>query len=199
MRAAYALSYRLGLSSWEKTSPDADAAFSRMLDREELEREAPFGRALDLGCGTGAHTRQLRERGWEAIGIDNVRRAVDVAVLRSDESSRYVIGDVDHLEGCGVGKGFSFYLDMGCFHGLTDDARMRMGRGVTALAEKGATLLMLCFEPHRNPLVPRGAAVDDAQRALPDWTLLDARAADPKTLPNTLGRHAPQWFRFGLN
>jgi SAM-dependent methyltransferase len=199
MRAAYALSYRLGLSSWEKTGPAADAALMRMLDREELEREEPFGRALDLGCGTGAHTRQLRERGWEATGIDNVRRAVDVAIWRSDENSRYVIGDVDHLEGCGVGTGFSFYLDMGCFHGLTDDARMGMGRGVTALAEKDATLLMLCFEPHRNPLVPRGADVDDARRALPGWTLLDARAADPATLPDALGRHAPQWFRFGLN
>ncbi|MGH3336945.1 MAG: class I SAM-dependent methyltransferase [Nocardioides sp.] len=199
MRAASSLPYRLGLTSWDKTGPDADAAFMRMLDREELERDAPFGRALDLGCGTGAHTRQLRERGWEATGIDNVRRAVDVAILRSDENSRYVIGDVDHLEGCGVGTGFSFYLDMGCFHELTDDARMAMGQGVTALAEKDATLLMLCFEPQRNPLVPRGAHVDDARRALPGWTLLDARSADTTTLPDSLGRHAPQWFRFGLN
>lgn len=199
MRAAYSLSYRLGLSSWDKTGADAEAAFMRMLDREELEREAPFGRALDLGCGTGAHTRQLRERGWEATGIDNVRRAVDVAIRRSDENSRYVIGDVDHLEGCGVGKGFSFYLDMGCFHGLTDDARMAMGRGVTALAEKDATLLMLCFRPQRNPLVARGADVDDARAALQGWTLLDARAADTTTLPDALARHAPQWFRFGIN
>ena len=199
MRAAYALSYRLGLSSWDKAGPDADAAFSRMLDREELERDAPFGRALDLGCGTGTHTRELRERGWEATGIDNVRRAVDVAILRSDENSRYVIGDVDHLEGCGIGTGFSFYLDIGCFHGLADDARTAMGRGVTALAEKDATLLMLCFLPQRNPLIPRGADVDDARRALPGWTLLDARAADTTTLPDALARHAPQWFRFGLN
>jgi SAM-dependent methyltransferase len=199
MRAAYSLSSRFGMSSWDRTSPDADAAFLRMLDREELQRNAPFGRALDLGCGTGAHTRQLRERGWDATGIDNVRRAVDVAILRSDENSRYVIGDVDHLEGCGVGKGFSFYLDMGCFHGLTDEARMAMGRGVTALAVKDATLLMLCFTPQRNPLVSRGACVDDAVRALPGWTLLDARAADTTTLPDALGRHAPQWFRFGLN
>ena len=199
MRAAYSLTYRLGLSAWDRTGPDADAAFMRMLDREELERDAPFGRALDLGCGTGAHTRQLRERGWEATGIDNVRRAVDVAILRSDENSRYVIGDVDHLEGCGVGRDFSFYLDMGCFHGLTDEARMAMGRGVTALAEKDATLLMLCFTPQRNRLASRGANVDDAKRALPGWTLLDARAADTTTLPDSLARHAPQWFRFGLN
>lgn len=199
MRAAYALSYRLGLSPWEKAGPAADAAFMRMLDREEAERVAPFGRALDLGCGTGAHTRQLRERGWEATGIDNVRRAVDVAILRSDENARYVIGDVDHLEGCGVGSGFAFYLDMGCFHGLTDEARTAMGRGITALAEEGATLLMLCFEPQRNPLIPRGADVDDARRALPGWTLLDTRPADTSTLPDGLSRHSPQWFRFGLN
>jgi SAM-dependent methyltransferase len=199
MRAAYSLSYRLGLTSWDKTGPDADAAFSRMLDREEVDRAAPFGRALDLGCGTGSHTRQLQERGWDATGVDNVRHAVNVAMQRGGENERYVIGDVDHLPGCGVGKGFSFYLDMGCFHGLTDDARMAMGRGVTALAEKDATLLMLCFEPQRNPMVPRGADADDARRALPDWSLLDARPADMTTLPSALTRHAPQWFRFGLN
>ena len=48
---------------------------------------------------------------------------------RGGDNERYVIGDVDHLQGCGVGKGFSFYLDMGCFHGLDDDARMAMGQG----------------------------------------------------------------------
>ena len=48
-----------------------------------------------------------------------------------------------------------------------------MGRGVTALAEKDATLLMLCFEPQRNPMIPRGADVDDAAahcQAGPCWT-----------------------------
>ena len=199
MRAAHSLSYRLNLSPWDKTGPEADAALDRMLDREEVSRNAPFGRALDLGCGTGSHTRQLQDRGWDATGVDNVRHAVNTAMRLGRENERYVIGDVDHLPGCGVGKDFSFYLDLGCFHGLRDEARMAMGRGVTTLAAKDATLLMLCFEPHRNPMVPRGADADDARRALPGWTLLDARPADLTTLPQALARHSPQWFRFGLN
>ena len=199
MRAAHSLSYRLNLSAWDKTGPEADAALGRMLDREELDRDAPFGRALDLGCGTGSHTRQLQDRGWDATGVDNVRHAVNIAMKLGRDNERYVIGDVDHLPGCGVGKGFSFYLDLGCFHGLRDDARMGMGSGVTTLAAEDATLLMLCFEPQRNPMVPRGADADDARRALPGWSLLDSRPADLTTLPQALARHAPQWFRFGLN
>ena len=93
---------------------------------------------------------------------------------RGGENERYVIGDVDHLPGCGVGKGFSFYLDMGRFHSLhrggTDgDGQGRHG----ALAEEDATVCRCCASsPQRNPMVPRGADADDARRALPGWTLL---------------------------
>jgi SAM-dependent methyltransferase len=195
---AYALAYRFGITPWEAAVSPAEDAFSRLLDREELGRSRPFGRALDLGCGTGSHTRQLQERGWEVMGVDNVRRAVDTAISRGGESSRYVIGDVRHLPGCGVGKNFDFFLDVGCFHGLSPDARAAMGQGVTKLAQPDATLLMLCFEPHRNPFLPRGADTDDVQRAFPDWRLVDVRAADTAGFPTMLRRHSPQWYRLAL-
>jgi SAM-dependent methyltransferase len=47
---------------------------------ERIRREAPFlewafadapaKRLLDLGCGTGEHSRHFAERGWTAVGID---------------------------------------------------------------------------------------------------------------------------------
>jgi SAM-dependent methyltransferase len=195
MSTGYALAYRLGVTPWERAGTGVDDAFDRLLDREEVGRERPFGRALDLGCGTGAHTRQLQERGWEVMGVDNVRRAVDVAIARGGESSRYVIGDVAHLPGCGVGKDFDFFLDVGCFHGLRHDARLAMGAGVTQLAAADSTLLMLCVTPNRNPLLPRGADSDDVREAFPEWELLDVRAADTEAMPASLRRRTPQWFR----
>ncbi len=56
MRAAYSLSYRLGLTSWDKTGADADAAFGRMLDREEVDRMHPSG-APSTSAAAPAATR----------------------------------------------------------------------------------------------------------------------------------------------
>lgn len=198
MGTGYAMAYTLGITPWERSGQDTDEAFRRLLDREEVDRERPYGRALDLGCGTGAHTRELQNRGWEVMGVDSARHAVDIAIRRGGESSRYVIGDVAHLPGSGVGKDFALFVDVGCFHGLRNSARAAMGRGVTQLAAPGATLLMLASTPHRNPLFPRGADAESVLAAFPDWTMLDARAADVTGLPKALRRYAPQWFRLGL-
>ena len=41
------------------------------------------------------HTKLLVDRGWDAIGVDDVRWAVDVAVRRNGlDDARFVIGDV---------------------------------------------------------------------------------------------------------
>jgi len=36
----------------------------------EFAATLPPGRALDLACGAGRHTRWLAERGWEVVAID---------------------------------------------------------------------------------------------------------------------------------
>lgn len=197
MGTGYALAYGLGITPWQKRDTSDDPAFDRLMDREELGRDQPFGRALDLGCGTGLYTRRLEARGWEVMGVDFTRTAVNTAVRLGGDNGRYVIGDVGYLVGSGVGKDFTLFLDVGCFHGLRDDARRRMGEGVTTLAAADATLLMLALTPHHNPLLPRGASVDDVAAAFPDWTLLDAEPADASRLPASMHRHAPHWFRLG--
>ncbi len=197
MGAGYAVAYRLGIKPWERTGDEAHAEFQRLLDREEAGRSRPLGRALDLGCGTGAHTRQLNERGWDVMGVDSARIAVDIAIDRGGESSRYVLGDVGHLAGSGVGKDFELFVDVGCFQGLNDATRAGMGAGVTDLATPNATVLMFSFQKHHNPLLPRGADQDDILRAFPGWTMLDVQPADTGNLRKQVRRYAPQWYRLG--
>jgi predicted TPR repeat methyltransferase len=48
----YARMYRFGITPWEQYGTAAAASISAMLDREQTGRSRPFGRALDLGCGT---------------------------------------------------------------------------------------------------------------------------------------------------
>lgn len=197
MGAGYTVAYRLGIKPWERTGDEAHAEFQALLAREEADRPRPLGRALDLGCGTGAHTRQLNERGWDVMGIDSSRIAVDIAIDRGGESSRYVLGDVGYLDGSGVGKDFSLFVDVGCFQGLATATRASMGAGVTRLATPDATVLMFSFRPHRNPLLPRGADEDDVRRAFPGWTLLDVRPAATGNLRKQVRRYEPQWYRLG--
>ena len=198
MTVGYALAYRSGITPWEHREIAPDPPFERLLDREEVGRERPFGRALDLGCGTGTHTRLLQDRGWEVMGVDSARRAVDTAIDRGGESSRYVIGDVAHLAGSGVGKNFDLFLDVGCFHGLHGEARAAMGRGVTQLASPGAVMLMMCFPPRRRLFAAHGADADDVRAAFPEWELLDEREADTSSMTGPVARHRPRWYRFAL-
>ena len=198
MGTAYTLAYGLDITPWQTFGTNADPAFDRLMDREELERSTPYGRAMDLGCGMGGHTRRLQERGWDVLGVDNARKAVNAAVRLGGESGRYVIGDVSYLVGSGVGKDFDFFLDVGCFHTLSDEARLRMGVGVTTLASSSATLLMLAGPRRRNPLLPRGAELEDVTTAFPDWKVLDARAADVSGMSRMMQRVRPVWYRLGL-
>lgn len=198
MGTAYTLAYGLDITPWQTSGTNTDPAFDRLMDREEFGRPAPYGRAMDLGCGMGGHTRRLQERGWEVLGVDNARKAVNAAVRLGGESSRYVIADVSYLVGSGVGRDFDFFLDVGCFHTLDDTARRRMGAGVTTLATPGATLLMLAGPRRRNPLLPRGAELDDILAAFPDWELLDSRAADVSGMSRMMRHLRPTWYRLRL-
>jgi len=198
MSVKFNLAYRFGVTPWDKAGAGRDVSFQRLLDREEVLRQRPFGRALDVGCGTGEYSRQLERRGWHAVGVDNIRLAVDIATRRGGPESRYVIGDVTHLKGCGVGNHFSFFLDVGCFNNLKNGERLALGEGVTQLASPGATMLVLGTSPHPTVIHPPGADRDAVEAALPDWRVVAVDAADGSGLPHWLRRHSPTWYRLAL-
>ena len=62
-----------------------------LLDREQRGREAPYGRALDLGCGGGWWAIELVRRGWDVTGVDVVPNALANARERARESGVEVL------------------------------------------------------------------------------------------------------------
>jgi len=60
--------------------PSGASAFAgkllELVAREEDGREPPYGRALDLGTGSGVWGVQLAKRGWDVTGLDMVEKAV---------------------------------------------------------------------------------------------------------------------------
>ena len=193
----YALAYRLGVTPWERYGSAAAAGVRVVLDREEAERSRPLGRALDLGCGRGQYSPELARRGWEVVGVDNVPRAVEAATRRAVPGATYVLGDVTDLERTGLGT-FDFFLDIGCVQHLDAEQRSAMGRGVTALANPDATLLMLEFGATRFRSVVGGVSTAEVEAALPGWELLSVEPADVAGLGWPLTKTAPQWYRLRL-
>ncbi|GAB3483253.1 class I SAM-dependent methyltransferase [Nocardiopsis coralliicola] len=188
----YGWMYRLGYTPWERYGPVALAQFGRLLDREAGE-QPPAGRALDLGCGRGRFTRELARRGWDAVGIDAVPQAVSEA--ESAGGADFRVADVTRLESEGLGS-FSLFLDCGCFQGLGPEQRTAEGRGVTALAEPGAVLLLLAFGDSKYRRMVEGASPEEVAAGFPDWELTRTEAASTEGMGWPMDRTAPQWYRF---
>jgi SAM-dependent methyltransferase len=192
----YDVAYRLRFTPWERYPEAAAASIDDLLDREEASRSRPLGRALDLGCGRGHYTRRLASRGWDAVGVDNVPRAVNAAERAGTTGASFRVGDVTDL-GLGDLGAFDLFLDVGCFQGLTSKQRLAEGRVVTALANPGATVLMLAFQATKMRSLVGGVSATDVEEAFPDWTTLAVDPAVTAGLGWPLNRTAPQWYRLG--
>ncbi|MCD0445546.1 TPMT family class I SAM-dependent methyltransferase [Glycomyces sp. A-F 0318] len=191
----YTAYYRLGITPWEQYAEAAADDIGAMLDREEDGRGRPLGRALDLGCGRGVFSAELARRGWDVVGLDLVPKAIAAAEARSIAGASFVVGDVTGLESAGLGA-FDFFLDVGCFQGLNAEQRAAYGKGVTALANPGASLLMLEFGPTRLRSVIGGVSEAEVREALPDWEPSSSAPAPTAGLGWPMNRTSPQWFRF---
>lgn len=185
----YRILYEIGLTPWEEDPSDGPAAeqIARLLDSEENGRERPFGRALDLGCGTGIWSVRLAQRGWEVTGVDIVPKAILQARDRARESGtkvRFLEGDVTALRAAGTGSGFRFVLDFECFNHLNDVQRRAVGREVNAVTTPDATMLMLVWDPGRRGPLPPGAGPREIASAFEEWDVIDEETyAATSTLP----------------
>lgn len=183
MGVPYKLFYRLGFHPWEDLAehPPFAGKLAELFDREEADREPPYGPALDLGCGSAVWGVKLAGRGWQVTGIDLVEKSLERARERVQEAGvemRLIQGDVTDLRGAGIGDGYRLVLDTGTFHGLDADQRAAMGREVSAVAADDATVILDVFAPrHRGPL-PRGASRSEVESAFPDWEIADVENAD---------------------
>jgi SAM-dependent methyltransferase len=194
MRAFYTLAYWIGFKPWETAATREAERLSALFDREEKERMPPYGRVLDIGCGTGIHAVALARRGWQVTGVEIVPKALRAARRRVEQAGvdvRLIQCDVTALRADGVGADFSLVLDFGCFHGLNDTQRAAMAREVTAVTVHGATILMIAWAPGRRRLLPRGAGRKDIEDAFQGWEVIGEETLPVSALPGPLRNAAP--------
>jgi SAM-dependent methyltransferase len=201
MSSAYKLLYLVGFTPWEQMveSPPIAEQISAMFAREEEGRQPPYGKALDLGCGSGIWAVELAKRGWEVTAVDFVSKALRRARERAEHAGvevRLIEGDVTKLRAAGVGSKYSLLLDFGLFHDeLTDEQRSAEGREVSAVASPDASLLVMAWEPGRRFVLPRGASRGDIEQAYPEWKLIDEEAMNAIEAPGYVRKANPRFYR----
>ena len=197
----YRLAYAIGFHPWEDAAADPPfvAKAAQMFDREEWGRRLPYGRALDLGTGSGIWGIELAKRGWQVTGVDFVEKALHRArdrVRSAGVEMKLVRGDVTALGRAGIGDGFRLVLDTGTFHGLHPEEQNAMGQGVTAVCAPDATILLLVWPRRIRPLI-RGACRSEIAAAFPAWEITDVEPSYfslPKLLEVIL-RPDEKWYR----
>jgi len=124
-----------------------DGAYRRLVAAfKDRVRPRPNERCIDLGCGTGAFTRQLRKLGLRLEGMDISKEAVAFA-NRSASSDRYVCGDITAT---GLpDASYDIILYSGVLHHFpTAMERARVLReGLRLLAPRGR---LFAFDPNQH-------------------------------------------------
>ena len=174
----YKFAYSVGFHPWEDAieEPLFVEKITQLVEEEERGRESPYGRALDVGTGSGIWGIELAKRGWQVTGIDNVEKALQRAQDRVETTGvemELVLGDVADLRAAGIDSGYQLVLDTGTFHGLTREQREAMGREIDAVAAPDASVLLLAWEPKRRGPLPRGVSRSEIEAAFPDWTVTE--------------------------
>jgi cyclopropane fatty-acyl-phospholipid synthase-like methyltransferase len=152
-RAFYHLGYRFFRMPWE-IGPRAE------LIALVAEGRLRPGRAVDLGCGTGANSVFLAQHGFDVTGIDFAPAGLAKARAAADRAGvrvRFVEADLTKLP-AGLGR-FDVLVDYGTLDDLSDAKRDRYLANVVPLAGPGSRFLLWCFEwsPRRfdlNPMAP---------------------------------------------
>jgi len=198
MSLFYKFQYLVGLTPWEQmpSLPIGDQAVA-LLDREGSRRDPPYGRALDLGCGTGLWSVRLARRGWEVTGVDIVPKAVRTArerARRTGVEARFVDGSITALTTAGIGSEFRLILDFGVVHGLPPEQVRAVSREATAVATEDATLLMYAFAPGRRGPLPRGIGREEIEQAYGAWTITDEKPFDVTGAPRFVQKAHPRFY-----
>jgi SAM-dependent methyltransferase len=104
------------------------------------------GRAIDIGCGTGTNVIALANAGWKVTGVDFAPRAIKLArqkVQKAGVQAELLIKDATKLPG--ITGPFDLAFDLGCFHSIPQDGKVKYLDQLDQILAPGGFWLMYGF------------------------------------------------------
>lgn len=119
-------------------------------------RVAAGGRAVDLGCGSGANVVHLAEQGFETVGVDFSAVALGKARDRAaaagvTDRCRFIHADLTDPDADLDGP-YDLLIDFGALDDLNAAGRRAMAATIRRLSRPGSLLLLWCFHARRDQL-----------------------------------------------
>jgi SAM-dependent methyltransferase len=158
---------RLAYSLWYYFRPPWDTGITppEVVEAIEGPNALSPGRALDLGCGTGTNSLYLARHGWHVVGVDFAITAIHKARRKAREAGLVVdfyAADVTRLDF--LQSPFDLALDIGCFHILDSESRIRYRDQLRRLLRPGARFMFYAFGPHQGRFGEMGISPEGVQQ-----------------------------------
>lgn len=153
-------------------------AWPRRIEREwplieSLLATAPVSRVLDLGSGTGEHSRHIASNGFEVVGVDASESMVEKSREIPADGVEFVFGDFRELEKTTAGTfGAAICLGNALPHLREESDIDAMARGLAARLAPGSPLLIQILNYER--------IFAANERHLPINVMADEKDADGK-------------------
>ena len=141
-----------------RTVPIEEIPWVRETPSEALEEFVEHGsvspcRAIDLECDTGTNAIYLAEKGFEVMGVDISRKALEIAQTNAKAKGvecRFIAADILGNVSDVVGGGFDFALAWQVFHHIFPEEREAFVRNVHGLLNECGRFLLVCFSEHNR-------------------------------------------------
>jgi SAM-dependent methyltransferase len=115
---------------------------------------------LDLGCGSGENAAWLASQGYEVLGVDVSRTAIERARVANGTHAGLSLDVVDVSAPVALtGRTFDAIIDRGCLHGLPEPLQQVYAKNVTTWARPGAPFLLIMHAQSSRRVEQRMAQV----------------------------------------
>lgn len=111
------------------------------------------GEILDAGCGEGAASLYLAERGFTTVGLDQsptaIKLAREEAIQRGLINASFAVADISSFTG--YDDRFDTILDSTLFHSMPVELRQGYQESIVRAAAPGASYFVLAFDSATVP------------------------------------------------
>jgi glycine/sarcosine N-methyltransferase len=138
----------MALDQWSRVDYRRSIAWPDRIEREwpfleRILRSAPPGAVVDLGSGTGEHSRHLAANGFDVIGIEASMSMIDAACSEAlPPNLRFVNADIADLGAIDVGQAGAAICLGNTLPYLDHDDLRRLAQGLSGVLESGSPFVV---------------------------------------------------------